>query len=97
MTTNDSKQQRSTGGSGYRGTLPARDDRLARPWLIIVAAVFVGILVLSVLGVPSRFIPEPTPVPLPTNPPATESPTESPTDGASPSPTLEESPAPTAS
>lgn len=75
--------------AGYRGTLPAREDRLARPWLIIVGAIFVGIFLLSILGVPSRFIPDPTPIPIPTAAP----PISSPTDG-SPSPTLEESPAP---
>ncbi len=97
-TTNDPRRPGGAGGPGYRGTLPAREDRLARPWLIIVAAIFVGIMVLSVLGVPSRFIPDPTPIPLPTNPPATESPAESP--GESPaespagSPTLEVSPSP---
>ena len=99
-TSNEPKQRpgRDGGGAGYRGTLPARGDRLARPWLIIVAAIFVGIMVLSVLGVPSRFIPDPTPVPLPTNPPATESPAdtpaESPADSPAGSPTLEVSPSP---
>lgn len=87
------------GGAGYRGTLPPREDRLARPWLIIVAAIFIGILVLSALGIPSRFIPDPTPVPLPTNPPTTQSPSASPsaTESESPSPTLEESPSPASS
>ncbi|MBW3612783.1 MAG: hypothetical protein KY392_02850 [Chloroflexi bacterium] len=97
-TTNEPKQRPETGargGAGYRGTLPAREDRLARPWLIIVGAIFVGILLLSVLGVPSRFVPDPTPVPLPTNPPATESPSASPTE--SESPTLEVSPSPSPS
>lgn len=79
-----------SGGSGYRGALPPRDDGLARPWLIVVAVIFVAIIVLSILGIPSRFVPEPTPVPLPTNPPATESVSPSP----SLSPTLEESPSP---
>ena len=27
---------------GYRGALPTRDDRLARPWIIVVIAIFVG-------------------------------------------------------
>jgi hypothetical protein len=48
---------------GYRGALPLREDRLARPWLIAVAAIFVLVFVLAVLGVPSRFIPDPTPGP----------------------------------
>lgn len=51
--------------AGYRGALPTRDDRLARPWLFVVAGIFVLIFVLSALQVPSRFIPEPTPTPTP--------------------------------
>jgi len=50
---------------GYRGSLPPRQDRLAKPWLMIVAGIFVLIMVLSVAGVPSRFIPDPTPIPTP--------------------------------
>jgi hypothetical protein len=50
---------------GYRGSLPPRQDRLAKPWLMIVAGIFVLIIVLSVAGVPSRFTPDPTPVPTP--------------------------------
>lgn len=99
MTTNDAKQPSTggsgsggSGGSGYRGALPPREDRLARPWLLIVAGIFVAIIVLSILGVPSRLIPEPTPVPLPTNPPITDS--APPSASPSPSPTLEESPTP---
>ncbi len=53
---------------GYRGSLPTRQDRLARPWMFIIIGVFVLIMVLSVLAIPSRFIPEPTPVPLPSVP-----------------------------
>lgn len=53
---------------GYRGSLPPREDRLARPWIIAVFAIFVLVFVLSFLGVPSRFVPEPTPVPLPSVP-----------------------------
>jgi hypothetical protein len=84
MTKNEPKRP------GYRGTLPERDDRLARTWLIIVGAIFVAIMVLSVLGVPSRLIPDPTPVPLPTNPPAA-------TEGASPSGSPAASPSPSPS
>ena len=83
MTSNEPKRP-----AGYRGTLPAREDRLARPWLLIVAAIFVGIFVLSFLGVPSRLMPDPTPVPLPTLPPAA-------TESASPSPDASPSPSPT--
>ena len=49
---------------GYRGTLPPREDRLARPWLLAVVAIFVAIMLLSILAVPSRFLPDPT-VPTP--------------------------------
>ena len=50
---------------GYRGSLPPRQDRLAKPWLMVVAGIFVLIILLSVAGVPSRFIPDPTPLPTP--------------------------------
>ena len=68
MTSTEPKRE-----AGYRGALPTRNDRLARPWILLVMGVFVLILVLSVLGVPSRFIPDPTPVPVPTLPPASGS------------------------
>ncbi|MGH2429407.1 MAG: hypothetical protein ACRDGV_11100 [Candidatus Limnocylindria bacterium] len=76
--------------AGYRGSLPERNDRLARTWVLIVGGIFVLIFVLSALGVPSRLIPDPTPIPVPTLPPAsgtvegqpspTESPAESPVE-----------------
>lgn len=72
-TTNDPKRE-----PGYRGSLPPREDRLARPWILVVLGIFVLIIVLSVVGVPSRFIPEPTPVPLPSLAPI-------PSESASPS------------
>lgn len=50
---------------GYRGALTERDDRLARPWVAIVIALFLLMLVLSALGVPSRFEAEPTINPVP--------------------------------
>ena len=50
---------------GYRGSLPPKEDRLARPWILIVIGIFVLIILLSVAGVPSRFIPDPTPLPTP--------------------------------
>jgi hypothetical protein len=103
MTNTQPKRPGSGGGgaggpdrAGYRGTLPPKEDRLARPWLLVVAGIFVLIFVLAFLGIPSRLIPDPTPVPLPTTPPTTQSP--APTDDASPSPTLDEdspSPSPT--
>ena len=58
-------QKTSTEPPGYRGALPSREDRLARPWIFTVIGIFVLILVLSVLGIPSRLIPDPTPIPLP--------------------------------
>jgi hypothetical protein len=59
-TTNDPSRK-----PGYRGSLPTREDRLARPWILAVLGIFVLIIVLSVAGIPSRFIPDPTPFPLP--------------------------------
>ena len=86
---------------GYRGALPPREDRLARPWILLVIAAFVLILVLSVLGIPSRFIPEPTPVPLPSVPAPSfsvepsASASASASSSASPSASEEASPSPT--
>ena len=51
--------------AGYRGALPERVDRLARPWVLTVIAAFVLMLILAFAGIPSRLTPEPTPVPLP--------------------------------
>jgi hypothetical protein len=83
----------SRGEPGYRGSLPTRNDRLARPWILTVIGIFVLVLVLSVLGVPSRFFPEPTPIPLPSlpasssvEPSASVSPSVSPPAEASPTP-----------
>jgi hypothetical protein len=88
MTNNDPKRE-----SGYRGALPAREDRLARPWLFIVAGILVLVLVLSVAGIPSRLIPEPTPVPLPSIPAPTGSVSAEPSASAS----VEQSASPEAS
>ncbi len=75
---------------GYRGSLPTRNDRLARPWILTVLGIFVLVLVLSVLGIPSRLFPEPTPIPLPSlpasssvEPSASVSPSASPSASAS--------------
>ena len=68
---------------GYRGSLPPRQDRLAKPWILTVAGIFVLIIVLSIAGVPSRFIPDPTPVPTPV---ATPSPSADPSAEASEDP-----------
>ena len=43
--------------TGYRGTLPTRNDALARPWVIAVVAIFVLIFVLAALGFPSKAFP----------------------------------------
>jgi hypothetical protein len=51
--------------AGYRGALPERVDRLARPWVIAVIAIFLLMIALSIAGLPSRLTPDPTPVPLP--------------------------------
>ena len=53
------------GQAGYRGALPPRNDRLAAPWVIAVIAIFVLMIVLSFLGLPSSLFPAETPVPLP--------------------------------
>lgn len=90
MTTNDPERS-----PGYRGALPPREDRLARPWILLVIAAFILILVLSVLGVPSRFIPEPTPVPLPSVPAPSLSVGPSTSASASASASEEASPSPT--
>ena len=82
--------QTSSSEPGYRGSLPAREDRLARPWILTVLAVFVLVLVLSVAGIPSRLIPDPTPVPLPSLPPSSSA-EASPSASASASPSASES------
>jgi hypothetical protein len=58
MTTTDGKRE-----PGYRGSLPPRTDHLARPWILTVIGIFVLIFVLAIAGVPSRFLPDPTPIP----------------------------------
>ncbi len=60
----------SDGGAGYRGALPPRNDWLARGWVLIVIAIFLSLFVLDILNVPTRFLPEPTPVPTPVVSPA---------------------------
>ena len=68
---------------GYRGALPTRQDRMARAWILLVIAIFVAVLVLSALSIPSRFIPEPTEIPLSSLPPFSESPSASASASAS--------------
>jgi hypothetical protein len=50
---------------GYRGSLPPRGDQLARPWVLIVVALFVLIFILAFAGLPSRLFPTPSPEPIP--------------------------------
>ena len=95
MTTNEPRRDQP----GYRGALPTRGDRLARPWIIIVFAIFVAVILLSLLQVPSRFEPEPTPLPIPSipvtpSPSPTESPSPSPSGSPEGSPTGSPTPAP---
>jgi hypothetical protein len=71
--------------AGYRGALPERGDRLARPWILAVIGIFVLVLVLSALQVPSRFIPDPTPLPTPSAAPS-ESPSAEPSEADSAEP-----------
>jgi hypothetical protein len=71
---------------GYRGSLPTREDRLARAWILAVIAIFVLVILLSALSIPSRFVPEPTEIPLPSLPTVSESPSASPTESPSESP-----------
>lgn len=61
MTSTDPKREPRE--SGYRGALPPRNDTLAKPWIYVVAAIVVLMFVLSALGIPSRFEPDPTPRP----------------------------------
>jgi hypothetical protein len=48
---------------GYRGSLPPRKDRLAAPWVVVAAVVFVLIFIVAFAGVPSKLFPQPTPGP----------------------------------
>jgi hypothetical protein len=78
---------------GYRGALPTRGDRLARPWLLVVAVIFILVFVLSFLEIPSRFVPDPTPLPTPS---ATPLPSASASAEASGSASAEASASPSA-
>ena len=50
--------------AGYRGALPPRNDWLARGWVLVVIAIFIGMFVLDALNVPTVLFPEPTPLPV---------------------------------
>jgi hypothetical protein len=74
--------------AGYRGALPPKNDWLARGWVLIVIAIFVGMFVLAYLNVPTILFPEPTPLPTPLLSPAPSGsvdPSASPDASASPS------------
>ena len=55
-------------GRGTPAGPPA--DRRPAIWAIAVPGIFARLLVLALLGVPSRLCPQPTPAPLPTLPPS---------------------------
>ena len=89
------------GEPGYRGALPTRNDTIGRTWVLVVIGIFILIIVLSILGIPSRFIPEATPIPLPSvpasssvEPSASGSASASPSESAEASPSVSDSPSP---
>lgn len=43
--------------SGYRGALPERHDEMARPWVVIVIAIFLLMFVLAFVRFPSSLFP----------------------------------------
>lgn len=51
--------------TGYRGSLPTRNDALARPWVIVVIVVFILMFVLAALGFPSKAFPQASAAPQP--------------------------------
>jgi hypothetical protein len=55
---------------GYRGSLPPRDDALARPWVLIVVAIFILVLVLAFIGFPSKLTPKESLTPSPSTEPS---------------------------
>jgi hypothetical protein len=65
-----SQSKPTDSAQGYRGALPPRNDWLARGWVVVVIVIFLSLFVLDILNVPTRFIPEPTPVPTPVVTPA---------------------------
>jgi hypothetical protein len=46
--------------TGYRGSLPTRNDSIARPWVITVIVIFVLMFVLAFFGLPGKLFPKPT-------------------------------------
>lgn len=61
----DRPDQRADRAPGYRGSLPPRKDRLAAPWVLFVTGLFLLVVVLSIAGIPSRFLASPSPTPIP--------------------------------
>jgi hypothetical protein len=96
-----SQSRSSDPAPGYRGALPPRNDWLARGWVIVVILIFLSLFVLDILNVPTRFLPEPTPVPTPVVTPAPSGSGEpsgsaEPTESAAPSGSgASEAPSPT--
>lgn len=88
-----SQSKPSDTGTGYRGALPPRNDWLARGWVVVVIAIFLSLFVLDVLNVPTRLLPEPTPVPTPVVTPGPSGSAE-PSESAAPSGSELESAAP---
>ena len=68
---------------GYRGALPPRTDSLARPWVIVVFAIFVLIFALSLANVPTTLFPSSSASPVPS---VTAAPSGSATASGSPNP-----------
>jgi hypothetical protein len=62
------REARPSRAPGYRGALPPRHDRLARPWVATVIVAFLLMLVLAGLGIPSRLLPAPSVAPIPSIP-----------------------------
>lgn len=69
--------------SGYRGSLPPREDHLSTIWTLTVVGIFVLIIVMASLGLPTGFASDPTPTLRPSpsalESPSAESPSASPT------------------
>ena len=58
------QRSRTPGPRAVQATIP--EDRLSMIWAVVVPVIFALILVLALIGVPSRLFPEPTPEPFPT-------------------------------
>jgi len=61
--TNQKRRDEAPSEAGYRGSLPTRDDSLARIWVTAVIVLFLLLFVLNFAGIPSSLLPSPTPLP----------------------------------